>query len=556
MAQAVVEITRELPLGFGWKMRARFQLWHAGTESRCEYRSVRMFPPFSIDQYHSTMPHRTLTPLPRSRRMPAWAHCLALSSALFACATLPSRSLAQEASIAAPAPSDAETARRIDAFLSPFFKPDAPGATVIVTRDGEPIFRKAYGMADLETGRAMRPDDVLRLASMTKQFTAVAIMLLAEEGKLDLGDDFTIHLPGYPKPAQTITIDQLLTHTSGIPGYTELPGFADGLERDLTPAQMIDRFASLPLQFAPGTQMRYNNSAYFLLGAIIERVSGMSYADFMAKRIFEPLGLRDTAYEGHERSGRTRVQGYQSADANGAPAIRIAAPISMTQPYSAGALVSTIDDLARWDAAIAAGELLKPESWRTLFAPSPVPTGNQSKVARGWFLAELQGFSTAAHSGGIPGFNTDGLRIPSEKLYSAILMNFDAARPPANALNRHISAIAVGRPLGFNDGGEAFYLRGSMNDWNTSAPMQALATGEYRAQIALAKGKHEFKIGSADWGAVDFGGTPDARAVVGESLSLAMTGGNIEFVAAEAGMYRFTLTADNPLAPSLRIEKQ
>jgi CubicO group peptidase (beta-lactamase class C family) len=348
--------------------------------------------------------------------------------------------MAAPAAARKPAAADAKIAARIDAFLAPLFEADAPGATVIVTRDGAPIFRKAYGMADVEAGRAMRPDDVMRLASVTKQLTAAAIMLLVEDGKLRLDDDFTVHLPDYPKPAQTITIDQLLTHTSGIPGYTELPGFGLAMGVDATPAQMIERFNRLPLQFAPGTRMRYNNSAYFLLGAIIERVSGKPYADFMAERVFEPLGMRDTAYEGHERHGRTRVQGYRQIERDGRPAFVPALRVSMTQPFSAGALVSTVDDLARWDAAIAAGRLLKPESWRLLHTPIAVPTGNAARVARGWFVSELQGREIVHHNGGIHGFNTDALRVPAERLYAAVLMNAESGRPSATALNRHIAA--------------------------------------------------------------------------------------------------------------------
>jgi CubicO group peptidase (beta-lactamase class C family) len=463
--------------------------------------------------------------------------------------------MAAPATARKPAGSDAKTAARIDAFLAPLFDDAAPGATVIVTRDGKTIFRKAYGVADVETGRPMRPDDVMRLASVTKQFTATAIMLLVEDGKLRLDEDFTVYLPDYPKPAQTITVDQLLTHTSGIPGYTELPGFGIAVGMDVTPAQMIERFNRLPLQFAPGTQIRYNNSAYFLLGAIIERVSGKSYADFMAERVFEPLGMRDTAYEGRERHGKTRVQGHRQIAREGRPAFAPALPISMTQPYSAGALVSTVDDLARWDAAIASGRLLKPESWRLLHTAIPLQTGNAGRVARGWFLSELQGREIVHHNGGIPGFNTDALRVPSERLYSAVLINAESGRPSATALNRHIAAIAMGTPLGFNPGDKPFYLRGSMNAWGTSTPMQRVDADTYRAEIALARGEYEFKIGSEDWGTVDFGASGEARTALDTPVELTMVGGNLTFAAAEAGTYRFTLEVANPLLPTLRIER-
>ncbi len=477
------------------------------------------------------------------------------AAAAFACVCVLAAAMAAPALARKPAAADATIAARIDALLAPLFDADAPGATVIVTRDGETIFRKAYGMADVEAGRAMRPDDAMRLASVTKQFTAAAIMLLVEEGKLRLDEDFTVYLPDYPKPAQTITVDQLLTHTSGIPGYTELPGFGIAIGMDVTPAQMIERFNRLPLQFAPGTRMRYNNSAYFLLGAIIERVSGRPYAEFMAERVFEPLGMRDTAYEGHERHGKTRVQGYRRIEREGRPAFAPAQPISMTQPYSAGALISTVDDLARWDAAIASGRLLKPESWRLLHTPIRVPTGNASRVARGWFVSELQGREMVHHNGGIPGFNTDALRVPTERVYAAVLMNAESGRASATALNRHIAAIAMGAPLGFNPGGKPFYLRGSMNAWGTSTPMQRVDADTYRAEIALERGAHEFKLGSEDWGTVDIGAGAQAQTTLGTPVPLTMFGRNLTFTAADAGTYRFILDVANPLLPTLRIER-
>jgi D-alanyl-D-alanine carboxypeptidase len=207
---------------------------------------------------------------------------------------------------------DAAVAADIDRFLSTYLRADEPGATVIVTRDGKPIFRKAYGIADMKTKAPLQPNMVMRIASMTKQFTAVAIMMLVEQGKLKLDDDFTLHVPDYPRPQQTVTVDQLLTHTSGIPGYTELPNFKRDAGKHMNVAQMLNRVKNLPLEFAPGSKMRYNNSAYYLLGAIIEQKSGMSYADFMAKNIFMPLGMNDTAYEGSERSARKRVAGYET----------------------------------------------------------------------------------------------------------------------------------------------------------------------------------------------------------------------------------------------------
>ncbi len=475
-------------------------------------------------------------------------------SAAIVALTLASAAPVAHADAAAAAGSDKSTsniANEIDRFLSPLFKPDEPGATVIVTRDGTPIFRKAYGLADMETKTPLVPTDVMRIASMTKQFTAAAIMLLAEQGKLKLDDDFTMHLPDYPKQKNKITIDQLLTHTSGIPSYTELPSFERNREKEFTVQGMIDTFKNEPLLFTPGTKMRYSNSGYFLLGTIIERHSKMSYADYMAKHIFEPLGMNDTAYEGHERSGRKRVNGYKGGDK-----IELAAALSNTQPYAAGALVSSVDDLAKWDAAIADGKLLKAESWRKLFEPSNVATGNASKVARGWFATDISGSDARSHSGGIQGFMSDGVRLPKEKIYAAILFNTESPRVNPSILNQRIAAIAIGKPYGFTGVETAFYLRGTMNKWALTQQMKSRGANEFIAEAELTKGEHEFKFGSKDWAKVDFGGgSPESRASVGQAMPMSLMGTNVKLTIGEKGRYRFVLNTADALWPKLRIEK-
>lgn len=451
------------------------------------------------------------------------------------------------------AASPAAAAPEIERFLAPYFTSDAPGATVIVTHDGKPIFRKAYGLANVEDKTPMQPDMVLRIGSITKQFTAVAIMLLADQGKLRLDDDITKHLPAYPKPKKKITIDHLLTHTSGIPSYTAFPDFLDNQAKDYTVNEMIDRFKDKPLEFSPGTKMRYSNSGYYLLGAIIERHSGISYADFIAKNIFEPLGMKDTALEGSERSGKKLIPGYVGRDK-----IDRAKPLSATQPYAAGSIVSTVDDLAIWDAAIAEGKLLKPESWKKLFTPINTPTGNASKIARGWFTTDVRGRDARWHSGGIDGFLSNGIRLPGEKLYVAILANTGSPRVDPTALSKHLVAFILGKPYSFAGVETPFYLRGSMNKWGATQRMQASGANksEFVTELALPAGEHEFKFGSKDWSVVDFGSSgQQPQAVVGSEMALFAFGANFKLDVAEKGRYRFVLNASDALLPTARIEK-
>lgn len=349
------------------------------------------------------------------------------------------------AQTAAPAASAAQQtlAARIDATLGAHYKADQPGATVIVVQDGKPLLRKAYGLANVDKKQALEPGMQLRLGSITKQFTAAAILLLADQGKLSVTDEITKFLPDYPTQGRRITVEHLLTHTSGIVSYTSKPGFLADSGKDLGVAQMIASFKDEPMQFAPGERHAYNNSGYFLLGAIVEKVSGQSYASFLAQHIFEPLGMKDTAYEGHERSALRRVEGYRLTGKEFAPS----PAISMSQPYAAGALVSTVDDMARWDAAIGAGRLLKPATWKQAFTPYRLGTGKTSDYGYGFAIGKLQGHDMVAHGGGINGFSTYALRLPAARIYVAVLSNADYGIAQPEMVASKAAAIALGKPL-------------------------------------------------------------------------------------------------------------
>lgn len=338
---------------------------------------------------------------------------------------------------------EAPLTERIDAVLAPLFKEEAPGASVIVTKNGDVVFRKAYGKADLKTNAPMQPDMQLRLGSVTKQFTAVAILMLAEQGKLSLQDDITRFLPNYPTRGHRITIEHLLQHKSGIHNYTAMRAFWSKAGQDMSVAQMIDFFKDEPLDFTPGSRFGYSNSGYFLLGAIIEKASGMSYADFIAKQIFEPLGMQDSAYEGKERSAKRRIAGYQDGFFGYKPANHI----SMALPYAAGALVSTVDDLARWDAAIGAGQLLTEQSWKQAFTPCTLPAQAPCTYGLGWIIGTLNGNQTIAHGGDIDGFNAQLVRLPEHKVFVAVLANGERNVLNSERIAYKAAAEAIGQPF-------------------------------------------------------------------------------------------------------------
>lgn len=333
-------------------------------------------------------------------------------------------------------------AAQLDALFKPQFKAGNPGATVIVVKNGKTLLRKAYGAADIDARTPLTPGTVLRLGSITKQFTAVAILLLADEGKLALNDPITRFFPDYPTQGKVITVEHLLTHTSGIVSFTGKPDYVGNMAKDMTVAQMIDGFKNDPLEFEPGTKFAYNNSGYFLLGAIIEKVSGMSYASFLEQRIFTPLGMKDTAYEGHERSTAPRAAGYSAKDGGFGPTERL----SMTQPYAAGSLVSTVDDLAKWDAAISAGKLLKPASWKLAFTPYKLNPEKSTDYGYGWGIGTLQGVPAVEHGGGINGFQTYALRLPQQKVFVAVLANTDSGNANPEVLAKKAAALVIGKP--------------------------------------------------------------------------------------------------------------
>lgn len=338
--------------------------------------------------------------------------------------------------------SDRETSQAIDAVVAPACPPDAPGAAVLVAKDARVVFRKGYGMANLELGVRIEPHMVFRLGSITKQFTAVAILMLAEEGKLALDDPITRFLPDYPTHGHTITVEHLLTHTSGIKSYTSMPELSSLWRKDMALPELIDFFKDQPPEFAPGERFAYNNSGYVLLGAIVERASGQGYEQFLERRIFEPLGMRHTSYDHTERIVPGRVAGYQK----GSDGLENAPYLSMTLPHAAGALMSSVDDLALWDAALSTERLVTQESLRRAWTPARLSNGASTGYGYGWGITAYEGHRIIEHAGGIHGFLTDAKRLPDDRLFVAVLMNSSAGEPPPTYLAMKIAAVTIGRP--------------------------------------------------------------------------------------------------------------
>ncbi|MDI1243594.1 MAG: serine hydrolase [bacterium] len=337
-------------------------------------------------------------------------------------------------------PSDESLAASVNEMLGKTYKADEPGASVIVVRDGRVILRKGYGRANMELGVPVEPDMVFRIGSITKQFTAVAILMLSEQGKLSLEDDITKFLPDYPTKGQKVTIEHLLTHTSGIKSYTSLPEWAAQWRKDISMSELIGIFKDKPMDFAPGDRWAYNNSAYVLLGAVIEKISGQTYGDFVENNIFAPLGMKNSFYDNTDRVIPRRVAGYSK----GKDGFVNAAYLSMTQPHAAGSLVSTVDDLAIWDAALYTDKLVKQTSLARAWTSAKLNNAKATNYGYGWSISNYEGHPIIEHSGGINGFASYALRMPRDKVFVAMLTNRDFESPGKHVLK--IAALAIGKP--------------------------------------------------------------------------------------------------------------
>jgi CubicO group peptidase (beta-lactamase class C family) len=328
-----------------------------------------------------------------------------------------------------------EIDRYVEARLK---KENVPGASIAVVREGKVIKARGYGLADVELNVPATQHTVYQWASITKQFTAGAIMLLVDAGKIKLSDPVSLYYAHSPPAWSNVTVRHLLTHTSGIKSYTSVRDFQRTLRKDFAPEELIDLVRNEPLEFAPGEKWNYNNTAYFLLGLIIENVSGRSYGDFLAEHIFRPAGM-DTARVNQQFEIITnRATGYNVTSNQ----VLRSEFVSPTQPYSAGALVGTVLDLAKWDAALYTDKLFPASVREQLWTPVKLNSGKTHPYGFGWQVDELRGHPYVAHGGGIHGFNTYITRFVQDKLTVIVLMN-------ANA-----------NPVGMANGIAAHYLPG------------------------------------------------------------------------------------------------
>jgi CubicO group peptidase (beta-lactamase class C family) len=306
--------------------------------------------------------------------------------------------------------------------------------SVLVARDGKLLINQGYGDADLEWNVPNTPDTKFRLGSLTKQFTAASILLLEERGKLKIEDPVSKYLPDAPAAWEKITIYNLLTHTSGIPNFTNFPDYRTTESKDTTPAELVARFRAKPLEFEPGTKYNYSNSGYVLLGYLIEKISGQSYGDFVQQNIFMPLGMAGSGIDNNATILPRRAQGY-SPSPNG---IQHTGYLSMTIPFSAGAIYSTTGDLLKWEEGLFGGKVISAASLKKMTTPF------KDNYAFGLIVNDSNGHKIIGHAGGIEGFNTSLHYYPDDKLTVVVLANLNG---DTEGIATNLGKAALGQPV-------------------------------------------------------------------------------------------------------------
>lgn len=332
--------------------------------------------------------------------------------------------------------------------------------SVLISLNGASLLAGAYGLADFEHNVRNTTITKFRLGSITKPITAMAIHMLAEQGKLKISSPISEYILDAPEHWSEITIQHLLDHRAGLPNFTEFPDYYETQRLPSTPWQTIGRFSDLPLIAKPGQVSLYNNSGYIILGALIELVSGKNYEEFLKENIFQPLRMFNTGYDCAEKVLENRARGYIRSKQG----LENAPYLDMSIPFAAGALYSTIEDLFIFDRAIETGK--QPIPKEVLKQMQQAPSDN---YGGGWHLSQQNGRLQVGHSGGIDGFCTIMLRYPQEKLTIVILSNVVSWAYSPERMSQDLSAIVFGEPYQIPKNRKAIVLTGSEYDIYTGA---------------------------------------------------------------------------------------
>lgn len=336
-------------------------------------------------------------------------------SAMLVLSTLPLRVCAQAPGNQTSVVASQDIAAKVDDYMNALVKAGWFNGSILIAREGKVIVTKGYGSANFELDVPNSPRTKFRLGSITKPFTAMAIMLLVERGKVSLQDSICKYLADCPAAWQPITIHHLLSHTSGLAKHDKAGDYLKTAMMPMTLLQLIDSFKNKPTDFKPGEKFDYNNNGYILLGLVIEKVSGQSYEAFLRENIFGPLKMTDTGYDNHDPIVKNRAPGYRTDEGK----LFNAAYVDQSQPFSAGALYSTTGDLLLLDQALYDGKFLSPKTIDTMSTPIAANYGY------GWFVNKQLNRRAIFHPGGLPGFSAMITRFPDDKVLVVLLSNLE-----------------------------------------------------------------------------------------------------------------------------------
>jgi len=333
-------------------------------------------------------------------------------------------------------------ARATDSLANAALKSGPVAAlSIAVVRGRDTVVMKGYGYADIENDIPATAQTVFRIGSVTKQFTSAAIMRLVEQGKVSLDDDVTKYVPNAPVQGQKVLVRHLLNHTSGIPSYTDVgPAFGRRMRLDLSPDSLLAIVRTDSLQFEPGSHFYYNNTGYYLLGMIIEKVTGRKYGEYLNETFFTPHGLSSTMYCSVSPIIKRRAQGYE----RGPNGLVNASYISMELPYAAGSLCSTVGDLVAWTRLLHSGKIVSAPSFQAMTTPVKLPVPRPMSYGFGLVSDTLGSHRRIQHGGGINGFISSLAHYPNDSLTIVVLAN--TAPAPSDQLADDIARIVFGMP--------------------------------------------------------------------------------------------------------------
>src|SRR6266404_4820461 len=339
-------------------------------------------------------------------------------------------------------PVNEELGNRVDAIAKQTLSRPVAGISVAVARDGQVVFSRGYGMANLEHSVAIRPETVFHIASISKNILAAVVLELVDEGKLRLDDDVTKYVPEAPTQGRHVTVRQLLNHTSGIYSFTSLPEAENNERLDLTHEQVLSLIKDQPFDFEPGTSWRYDNSAFYLAGMVVERITKQEYGAYVHEHVFKPLGMNSASMCDAHMVVRQLASGYEVDRGT----LVNAALMSWKLPFAAGAVCATATDLLKWQAALDGGRVLSTSSVELMRRPTTLADGTAIDYGLGTRLGSLDGHRVLGHTGSGGGFNAALESFPADGLTIAIVMNTGNAAGPSMMLATAIARAVLGLP--------------------------------------------------------------------------------------------------------------